>query len=110
MQDVVGRHHEHACFELRFERQRHVHGHLVTVEVGVEGRADERMQLDRLALDQHGLEGLDAEAVKRGRAVQEHGMFADDLVEDVPNLRLLLFDQLLRLLHGGGLAEAWRRA
>jgi hypothetical protein len=39
--------------------QGHVHGHLVTVEVGVERRTNERVQLDRLALDQFGLEGLD---------------------------------------------------
>ena len=38
--------------------------HLVTVEVGVEGRADQRVQLDGLALDQHRLERLDAETVQ----------------------------------------------
>jgi hypothetical protein len=47
-----------------------VHGHLVAVEVGVEGGADQRVELDRLALDQHRLEGLDAEAVQRRRAVR----------------------------------------
>ena len=79
-----------------------MHGHLVAVEVGVERRADQRMQLDRLALDQHRLERLDAEAVQRRRAVEQHRMLADHLVEDVPDLRLLLLDQLLGLLHGGG--------
>ena len=102
VQDVVGRHHQHARLELRLERQRHVHGHLVAVEVGVEGGADERMQLDRLALDQRRLEGLDAEAVQRRRAVQQHRMLADHLVEDIPDLRLLLLHQLLRLLDGRG--------
>ena len=101
VQDVVGRHHQHARLKLRFQRQGHVHGHLVAVEVGVEGRADERMQLDRLALDQHGLERLNAEAVQRGRAVQHDRVFANDLVEDVPNLGLFLFDEFLRLLDGG---------
>ena len=104
MQDVVGRHHQHARFQLRFQRQRNVHGHLVAVEVGVEGRADQRMQLDRLAFDQHRLERLDAEAVERRRAVEQHRMLADHLVEDVPDLRLLLLDELLRLLHRGGQA------
>ncbi len=101
MQDVVGRHHQDARFELRLERQRHVHRHLVAVEVGIEGRADQRMQLDRLALDQDRLERLDAEPMQRRRAVQQHRMLADHLVEDVPNFRLLLLDQLLRLLHRG---------
>src|ERR1700742_3051202 len=29
-------------------------------------------------------------------------MFADNLVEDIPDLRTLFFDELLGLLHGGG--------
>ena len=102
VQDVVGRHHQHAGFELGFERQRHVDGHLVAVEVGVEGRADQRVKLDRLAFDQDGLERLDAEAVKRRRAVEQHRMLADDLVEDIPDFRLFLLDQLLGLLDGRG--------
>jgi hypothetical protein len=62
-EDVVGRHHQHARLKLRLQRQRHVNRHLVAVEIGVEGGADQRVQLDRLALDQHRLESLDAEAV-----------------------------------------------
>ena len=64
-EDVVGRHHQHARFQLGLERQRNVHGHLVAVEVRVEGGADQRMQLDRLAFDQHRLERLDAQAMQR---------------------------------------------
>ena len=75
-EDVVRAHHEHARFHLRLDRERHVDGHLVAVEVGVERRADERVQLDRLALDEHRLERLDAEAVQRRRAVQEHRVLA----------------------------------
>ena len=63
MQDVVGRHHQHAGFKLCFERQRHMHGHLVTVEVGIERRTNKRMQLDRLAFDQHRLKGLNAKTM-----------------------------------------------
>ena len=62
----------YAGFHLRFHRQRHVNGHLVTVEVGVEGRANERVQLDGLAFDQDGLKGLDAQTVQRRRTVQHH--------------------------------------
>jgi hypothetical protein len=110
MQDVVGRHHQHAGFELRFQRQRHVDRHLVAVEVGVEGGADQRMKLDRLAFDQDRLERLDAQAVQRRRAVQQHRMLADDLVEDIPDFRLFLLDQLLGLLDGRGEPLASRRA
>ena len=85
--------------------KRHVHGHLVAVEVGVEGSADQRMQLDRLALDEHRLERLDAQAMQGRRTVQENRVLADDLVENVPDLGLLLLDQLLGLLDGGGLSQ-----
>ena len=105
MQDVVGRHHQHAGLELGFQRQGHVHGHLVAVEVGVEGRADQRMQLDGLALDEGRLERLDAQTMQRRRAVEQHGMLANDLVEHVPDLALLLLDELLGLLDGGSLAH-----
>ena len=94
-QDVVRREHQHLRLDLRLRRQRHVDGHLVAVEVGVERRADERMDLDRLALDEHRLERLDAEAVERRRAVQEHRVVADDLLERVPDLRDAGLDQLL---------------
>ena len=99
-QDVVRAHHEHARLHLRLDRQRHVDGHLVAVEVGVERRADERVQLDRLALDEHRLEGLDAEAVERRGAVEEHRVLGDDLFEDVPHLGTLLLHHLLGALDG----------
>ena len=94
-QDVVGAQHEHAGLGLRLGRQRHVDGHLVAVEVGVERRADERMDLQCLALDQHRLEGLDAEAVQRGCTVQEHRVLLDDVFEDVPHLRATTLDHAL---------------
>ena len=78
-----------------------MNGHLVAVEVGVEGGADERMDLDRLAFDEHRLEGLDAEAVERRRAVQENRMLLDDLFERVPHFVGLQLDHLL-----GGLDRA----
>ena len=49
--------------------------------------AHQRVDLDGLALDQHRLEGLDAQAVQRGRPVEEHRVLLDDLFEDVPHLR-----------------------
>jgi hypothetical protein len=44
------------------------------------------VDLDGLALDQHRLEGLDAEAVKRWGPVQEDRVLLDDLFEHVPHL------------------------
>ena len=69
--------------------------HLVTVEVGVEGGADERMDLDGLALDQHRLEGLDAETMERWRAVEQHGVVLNDLLERIPDNVLLAVDHFL---------------
>ena len=70
--------------------------HLVAVEVGVEGVADERMNLDRLAFDEHGLECLDAQTMQRRCAVQQHRMLGDHLFEDVPDLGRHRVDVLLR--------------
>ena len=99
-QDVVARHHQHRGFNLRLGRERDVHRHLVAVEVGVERRADERVDADGLAFDQRRLERLDAQAVQRRGAVQEHRVLLDHLFEDVPHLGLLLLDHLLGLLDG----------
>src|SRR5262245_38431039 len=58
------------------------------------------MDADRLALNEHRLERLNAEAMERRRAVQQNWMLADDFLEDVPDFRPLLLDHLLRLLDG----------
>ena len=101
-QDVVCGHHENARLELGLEGEGHVDGHLVAVEIGVEGRADQRMELDRLALDEHRLEGLDAEPVQGRRAVEQHRVLADHFFEDVPHLGPLLLDHALGGLDGRG--------
>ncbi len=95
-EDVVGGQHQDACLRLSLSRQRQVDGHLVAVEVSIERVTDERVDLDRLAFDEQRLERLDAEAVERRRAVQQHRMLADHLFEDVPDLRDRRVDHLLR--------------
>src|ERR1700690_34564 len=74
--------------------------HLVTIEVGVEGRADERMKLYGLALYQYRIKGLNTETMKGGCAVKKDRMFLYHLFERVPDFRFLLFDKLLCLLDG----------
>jgi|GEM_PF-2711165 len=103
-QDVVGGHHEHPGLRLGLDGQRHMHGHLVPVEVRVEGRADQGMELDRLALDQHGFEGLDPQTMEGRRAVQHDRIFPDHLVEGVPDLRGFLLHELLGALDRGHVA------
>ena len=86
-QDVVGRHHQRARFELGFQRQRHVNGHLVTVEVGVVRGADQRVQLDRFTFDQYRFERLDAQTVQGRCTVEQYGVFANHFSENVPHFR-----------------------
>ena len=95
LEDVVRRQHQDPGLGLRLGRQRHVHRHLVTVEVRVERGADQRVDLDGLALDQLRLEGLDAQAVQRRRAVEQHRVLADDLFEHVPHDRARALDHPL---------------
>ena len=72
-----------------------MHSHLVTVEVGVEGRTDEWVQLDGRTLDEVGFECLDRQTVQRRSTIQEHQVFLDDFFEHVPHLGFDPFDQLL---------------
>ena len=94
-EDVVGRQHQDPGLGLGLGAERHVDRHLVAVEVGVEGRADERVDLNGLAFDQDRLEGLDAETVKRRGAVQQNRMLLDHLFEHVPDLGNHRLDHLL---------------
>ena len=96
--DIVSGEHEHTCFSLGFVAQWHVNRHLVTVEVSVERGTNERMQTNSLAFNEHRLECLNAQTVKGWSAVQEHGMFRDDLFEHVPNVACATIHCALRCL------------
>src|SRR5207244_1650182 len=74
-------------------------------EVGIERRADERVDLDGFALYQDGLERLDAEAVERRCAVEHHGMLANDLLEHVPHDGPSALDHALGRLDVLGVTE-----
>ena len=100
-QNIVRCQHQCTCFHLRFDRQRHVNRHLVTVEVGIERRANQRMQLYRLTFDQNWLESLNAQTVQRRRTVQHDWVFANHVFQNIPDDWLLNFDQLLGCLDRG---------
>ena len=84
-----------------------MHGHLVTVEVGVKGRANERMQLNGLTFDELGFKGLNTEAVQRRSTVEHHRVFVDHLFEDIPHHRFLIVHHLLGALNRGGKATGF---
>ena len=94
-QQVVGGQHQQTRLGLCFGGQRNVDSHLVAVEVGVEGRAVQGMQLQGAALHQHRLKGLNAQAVQRRCTVQHDGVVLDDLVQRVPHLGAALVHHLL---------------
>ena len=100
-QNVVGRHHQRARFELGFQRQRHVNGHLVTVKVGVVRSTDQRVQLNSFTFDQYRFKSLDTQTVKGRCTVEQHWVFANYFGENVPNLWQLALDHLLGSLDGG---------
>ena len=79
--------------------QWNVNGHLVIVEVSVERRCHEWVQLNRLTFDELRLERLDTKAVKCRSTVQKHRMSVDHRVENIPHFCCLLFDLLLCALH-----------
>ena len=78
-----------------------MHSHLVAVKIRIEGSADQWMNLDSFTFDQHRLERLDAESMQRRRAIQQHGMFANNLFKNVPNDRLLALNHFPCLLDRG---------
>ncbi len=104
-EDVVRRQHQVLGLDLGLDRQRQMHCHLVTIKVGVETLADERVDQDSVPLDQDRLKRLNSHPVQRGRAIQENRVPFGDLLEDVPNFFIFAFQHLLRALDRIGIAQ-----
>ena len=99
VEDVVALEHENLCLEDSLVAQRQVNSHLVAVEVGIERRTCQRVQLNSLALDKFGLESLDTQTVQCRSTVEEHGMTFHHVLEDVPDDRFATVDDFLRRFH-----------
>ena len=100
VEDVVGTEHKHLCLKDSFVAKGKVDGHLVTVEVGVECRTCERVELDCLAFDELGLECLYTEAVQSRGTVEQHRVSFHHMLEDIPYDGFLAVDDLLGALDG----------
>ena len=109
-QDVVGRHHQRTRFELGFQRQRYVNSHLVTIEVGVICRTNQRVQLDSFTFDQYRFKCLDTQTVQGWCTVQQYRVFADNFVQDIPDNRFFALNHFLRGFDGGGQATQFQLA
>ena len=101
---VVGGQHQGTGFHLCFQAQRHVYGHLVTVEVGVERGAHQGVQLNGFAFNQNRLKSLNTQAVQGRGAVEHNRMFADHFIQNIPHHRHFLLHQLFRRFHGSRFA------
>ena len=117
LQDVVRGQHEDTSLSLSLGRQRQVNCHLVTIEVSVERRANQRVQLNSLTLNQLRLKRLNTEAVQGRCTVQQNRVLSNNLFQNVPNLRaetlnhtlsalnVLSVAQLHQTLHDEGLEQ-----
>ena len=88
--------------DLRLGREGHMDSHLVSVKVRVVRMADKRMELYRFFFNQYRFEGLDAEAVKSGSAVEQHRVSLDNIFKDAP------YKFMLRLNHSLGRLDIMR--
>ena len=104
LQQVIRGQQHKAAFRLGFLRQGQMNSHLVSVEVRVERGADQRMQLDCLALYQNRLKRLNTEPVQRRCPVQHNRMLLDDIFQNIPDLGLQSFHHLLGILDVMGCA------
>ena len=74
--------------------------HLVSVEVGIERRTCQRVELNSLTLDKFRLESLNTKTVKCRGTVEHHGMTLHHILEDIPDNGLATVNNLLRALDG----------
>ena len=71
-----------------------MYSHLVAVEVSVERRTYQWVELDSTTLNEDRLECLDTETVKRGGTVEHYRMILDNVLKCVPYLVVSALDKL----------------
>ena len=90
----MGAEHQQLGLQYGGVAQRHMHGHLVTVKVGVESGTCQRMQPYSLALHKFRLEGLDTQTVQRRGTVQQNGVTLQNILQYVPDYSILAVHNL----------------
>mmetsp|Transcript_39174 Transcript_39174/g.98510 ORF Transcript_39174/g.98510 Transcript_39174/m.98510 type:complete len:309 (-) Transcript_39174:2335-3261(-) len=93
--------HERLQLLLRLLAERQVHSHRIAVEVSVEGRTNEGVDLNRLAVRQLRAESLDAEAVEGRCPVEQDEPVLHSFLQ---KYHLALFGQIVLEERHGGLA------
>ena len=77
-----------------------MHSHLVAIEVGVECRTCQRMQLNGLTFYHFRLERLNTQAVQRWCTVQQHRMTLHHIFQNIPNNRIFAVDDFFGRFYG----------
>ena len=99
VKDVVALKHQYLRLQHSLIAQGEVNGHLVTIEVGIECRTCQWVQLYSLTLDKLRLEGLDTQTVKRRSTVEQNRMTLHHMLKDIPDDGVLAVHNLLGTLH-----------
>src|SRR5205085_9588492 len=68
------------------------------------------MNPDRFTFDEQRLESLDGKTMQGRRAIQQHRMSTRHFFKNVPDLRRLALDHLLRAAHGVDVTEIFQPA
>ena len=87
-----------------------MNSHLVTIEVGVICRTNQRVQLNGFTFDQNRFKRLDTQTVQCWRTVQQYRVFADNFVQDIPNDSFFALNHFLSGFDGGGQATQFQLA
>ncbi|MNV15609.1 hypothetical protein D3C71_1063400 [compost metagenome] len=87
-----------------------MNSHLVTIEVGVVCRTNQRVQLDCFTFDQNRFKRLDTQTVQGWCTVQQYRVFADNFVQDIPNDSFFALNHFLGGFDGGGQATQFQLA
>ena len=98
-QNIVRLKHQKLSFKDSLVGEGKVNSHLVTVEVCIECRTCEWVQLDCLTFNHAGLECLNTQTVQCRCTVEKHWVSLHHVFEDVPNNRIATVYNLLGRLH-----------
>ena len=104
-QQVIGRKHQESCLSLRLCRKRNVNSHLVSVEVRIKCRTNQRMQFQRASFYQNRLKRLDTQPMQGRSTVQHNRIFLNDGFQRIPYTRICRFNRFLCTLDILSLAQ-----
>ena len=79
-QKIIYRKHQYLGLQLRLKGKWNMHRHLISIEVCVKSRANQRMQLYRLSLHQDRIKSLNSQSMQGGSTIEKNGMIGNYLL------------------------------